>query len=331
VPSISGSPGMNPTPPLQFTVAIPTYNGEQRLPAVLDALRSQQVPAAFTWEIIVVDNNSGDRTPQVVQRYQATSPVPIRYEVEPQQGAAYARDRAVHLAQSDLIGFLDDDNIPESDWVTNAWTFAQTHPQAGAFGSQIAGDYEIEVPPNLERLVPFLAITQRGSKPLLYASNRNLLPPSAGLVVRRQAWLERVPRCPVLVGRVNGDMLAGEDMEVLTYIQQGGWEIWYNPAMKVAHKIPRRRFERDYLLPFFRGIGHSRYVLRMLRVPPRQRPLMTVLYMLSDLRKIGLHLLKHRIHSWTDLAAACELALFTSSFLSPLYSWRHGLRPPAPQ
>ncbi|MEB3359237.1 MAG: hormogonium polysaccharide biosynthesis glycosyltransferase HpsE [Synechococcales bacterium] len=322
---------MDQTPPFDFTVAIPTYNGEQRLPDVLDALRSQQVPPTFKWEIIVVDNNSSDRTSQVVHRYQEISRVPIRYWVETQQGAAYARDRAVRLAQSDLIGFLDDDNIPDPDWVASAWEFAAAHPQAGAFGSQIYGDYEATVPPDLERLVPFLAITQRGAKPLLYAPQRNLLPPAAGLVVRRQAWLERVPARPVLVGRVHGDMLAGEDIEVLTYIQQGNWEIWYNPTMRVAHKIPQRRLERDYLLPFFRGIGHSRYLIRMLKVPPHQRPLMTVLYMLNDLRKVALHLLKYRARVQTDLAAACELALFTSSFMSPLYCWRHGLRPPAPQ
>jgi cellulose synthase/poly-beta-1,6-N-acetylglucosamine synthase-like glycosyltransferase len=70
------------------------------------------------------------------------------------------------------------------------------------------------------------------------ALNR-IIPPSAGLVVRRKAWVETVPKHCILGGRKSGSMLTGEDTETISYIQQGGWEIWYNPAMEVTHKIPK--------------------------------------------------------------------------------------------
>jgi len=57
---------------IDFTVAIPTYNGADRLPLVLDRLRSQLNTASFTWEIIVVDNNSSDATATVVRHYQTS-------------------------------------------------------------------------------------------------------------------------------------------------------------------------------------------------------------------------------------------------------------------
>jgi glycosyltransferase involved in cell wall biosynthesis len=309
---------------VEFTVAIPTYNGEHRLPDVLERLQTQTNVDGLAWEVIVVDNNSQDKTAKVVRDYQANFPCPLRYVVEPQQGAGFARKRAIKEAQSELVGFLDDDNLPAPTWVSSAIAFAQTHPNAGAYGSRIYGDFEVEPSPELQRVIPFLAITERGAKPLLYEPAKKLLPPSAGLVVRKQAWVRSVPSHTILTGRTEGSMLTGEDLEAISYIQQAGWEIWYNAEMEIVHKIPHWRLEREYLLPFFRGIGLGRYVTRMLSVNPKKRLLMLCAYTANDLRKIVLHLLKYRTRVKTDLAAACELELFVSSLISPLYLYFKG-------
>jgi glycosyltransferase involved in cell wall biosynthesis len=59
---------------LSITVAIPTYNGAQRLPQILDRLRSQITTTELRWEILVIDNNSQDNTAEVIQQYQAKWP-----------------------------------------------------------------------------------------------------------------------------------------------------------------------------------------------------------------------------------------------------------------
>ncbi|MFY7805244.1 MAG: glycosyltransferase, partial [Limnoraphis robusta] len=66
---------------LDFTIAIPTYNGAKRLPQVLDKLRSQTDVEQISWEVIVVDNNSTDNTAEIVQQYQQNwlLNVPLRY------------------------------------------------------------------------------------------------------------------------------------------------------------------------------------------------------------------------------------------------------------
>jgi hypothetical protein len=319
---------------VDLTVAIPTYNGERRLPEVLERLRISCEDAIlgslhkehFSWEVIVVDNNSIDDTAKVVQAYQASWPeqYPLRYYFEPKQGAAFARKRAFEEATGTLVGFLDDDNIPAPNWVAEAYAFALAHPEAGAYGSQIHGVFEVTPPENFHRLAPFLAITERGSKPLRYEPHKKVLPPSAGLVVRKQAWVNSVPSKLVLTGRTSNSMVTSEDLEMLSHIQANGWEIWYNPAMQIDHKIPPWRLEREYLIPFFRGIGLSRHVTRMLSVKPWQRPIATIAYMTNDLRKITFHLLKHGVGVRTDLIAACEMQLFLSSLVSPFYLWRHG-------
>ncbi|MBG1266592.1 hormogonium polysaccharide biosynthesis glycosyltransferase HpsE [Nostoc sp. WHI] len=311
---------------LDFTVAIPTYNGESRLPELLERLQNQLHTENFSWEIIVVDNNSTDNTAKVVQDYQKNwqCPCPLKYCFEARQGAAYARKMAVAEAKGRFIGFLDDDNYPTSNWVAAAYTFGEKYPKAGAYGSQIHPDWEVEPPENFQRIAPFLAITERGNLPLLYEAAKKLLPPSAGLVIRKQAWLESVPDKCILTGRAKGNMLTSEDLEMLSYIQKSGWEIWYSPEMEISHKIPSFRLQKDYLIPFFRGIGLSRYVTRMVNVRNIYRPVALLAYMINDLRKITLHLLKYRNILKTDLVAACEMQLFLSSLVSPFYLFKNG-------
>ena len=325
-----------PTPnsqPTAITVAIPTYNGEQRLPEVLDKLRQQINTEQFQWEILVVNNNSTDNTLQVARDYQAnwSANYPLNYCTETQQGVGFARQRAIAESKSTWVAFLDDDNIPAENWVAAIYEFGQQHPKAGAYASQIHPSYEINPPENFHQIAPFLAITERGNQPLLYMPQKKLLPPGAGLVVRRQTWLETIPDRLTLVGRVDGKMLAGEDIEMLSYLQKANWEIWYNPAMEIVHKIPAKRLQRDYLIPFFRGIGLSRHVTRMSGVPRWQQPIAFLAYLLNDLRKIILHLLKYRTTVNSDLVAACKMELFVSSLFSPIYIWKVRYFTPSPK
>ena len=112
---------------IDFTVAICTYNGEKRLPAVLERLRSQINTEQISWEIVVIDNNSTDKTTNLIQEYQSDWPqaYPIKYYFEPAQGLAFARQLAVQEANGTLVGFLDDDNLATPDWVAEAYAFAQ--------------------------------------------------------------------------------------------------------------------------------------------------------------------------------------------------------------
>lgn len=313
---------------VDLTVAIPTYNGATRLPQVLDQLRSQTGTENINWEILIVDNNSKDNTAEVVQNYQQDqfNSVPVKYCLETQQGAAFARKRAVEESTASLIGFLDDDTIPALDWVAQAYQFAQEHPQAGAFGSQVHGVYEVEPPPNFQQIASFFAITERGDQPHLYDPKIKMLPPSAGLVVRRQVWLDYVPEKPFLSGRSSQSILNSEDLEVVMYIQNAGWEIWYNSAMHLYHQIPQQRLERDYLLYLVRSTGLARHYIRMLRLKPWQRPLLFPVGLANDIRKALTYYLKHRNELKTDVVVACQMEFLRSSVISPFYLLKNNFK-----
>lgn len=302
---------------IDFTVAIRAYNAAGRLPALLDKLRSQQNAESIRWEILIVDNNSTDNTAEIVQAYQ--SKCQLRYVVETQQGAAIARKRAISEAQGTWIGFLDDDTLPTPNWVRQAYEFGQAHPNAGAYGSRILPEYEAQPPLNFDRIAHYLP-TMLKTQSFRYDSHRLGMPVGAGLVIRKEAWLESAIGQQIIQGPVKqGFNLKGEETEVLWKMKATEWEIWYNAEMTIVHKIPQWRLESNYLLNFLKVIGLSQHRFRMLRYPVWQRPIAFPLLLINDLRKAGLHWLKY--HRSNDFIDACELQFYIGRLCSPFYIW----------
>ena len=115
-----------------------------------------------------MDNNSSDEYPGCyISAIQANRPaaIPLRYEFEPQQGTGFARQHGIEVANSPLVGYLDDDTLPWINWIRSAYLFGQQHPDVGVFGSRIRGKFAIAPPPNFERIAAFLALTERGATP----------------------------------------------------------------------------------------------------------------------------------------------------------------------
>ena len=105
------------------SVVIPTFNGAVRLPRVLAALAAQTA-ADGSFEVVVVDNASTDDTGVVAREDVAAGRlrdrgVEVRVIAEPRQGLTLARIAGVKGARSDAVCFLDDDNLPDPDYVEN--------------------------------------------------------------------------------------------------------------------------------------------------------------------------------------------------------------------
>lgn len=313
---------------LDITVAIPTYNGAIRLPKILDRLFSQTRIADLNWEIVIVDNNSSDNTFQVVENYQkiCNSNFSLRYFLETEQGAAFARLRAVREARGELIAFLDDDNLPDPNWLAEAYAFGTEHPQAGAWSGQIHGDFEVKPPEKFERIQAFLAIREHGIEPHLFDAGNLRLPPGAALVVRKQAWCENVPQRPKLSGKLPGILVQGDDYEPLLYIHYAGWQIWYNPTMHTYHQIPHWRLEKDYLLTLAHGCGLCICQLRLINTKNWQKPIVLVRTFLGNLRRVLEHLIKYRGHLKSDLIALFEIQFYLGSMMSPFYCLKRTIR-----
>jgi glycosyltransferase involved in cell wall biosynthesis len=94
---------------MTFTVVIPTYRRSGTLFAVLDALARQSDAPDF--EVVVVDDGSGDETPKRLAGYRPA--YPFRFLSQTNAGPAAARNRGVREAGGRIVVFLGDDTIPE--------------------------------------------------------------------------------------------------------------------------------------------------------------------------------------------------------------------------
>jgi glycosyltransferase involved in cell wall biosynthesis len=94
----------------KISVVIPVYNGENTLEKCLDSIIDQNYS---NFEIIVINNNSTDKTPEIINRYGDK----IHSFVETKKGRAKARNLGVKKANGDLIAMIDSDCIAPNDWL----------------------------------------------------------------------------------------------------------------------------------------------------------------------------------------------------------------------
>ncbi|HEV2641871.1 MAG TPA: glycosyltransferase [Candidatus Elarobacter sp.] len=103
-------------------ICVLTYKRNRQLLALLGGLAKLERPDADV-QIVVVDNNPGGDARAIVDEFRtswadAGQQWPIVYVHEPERGIARARNRAVNAcADTDFVAFVDDDEVPEPDWL----------------------------------------------------------------------------------------------------------------------------------------------------------------------------------------------------------------------
>ena len=91
-----------------ISVVVPAFNEEKYLPRCLLSLKRQTYPPL---EIIVVDNNSQDKTAKVAQKFGA------KVIFEKKQGIAHARDAGFNAARGEIIARTDADGFVPPFWL----------------------------------------------------------------------------------------------------------------------------------------------------------------------------------------------------------------------
>lgn len=90
--------------PPELSVVVPVHRGADLLPDTLGALRESDLPED-AWELIVVDDASGDRTPMVADAFADRV---VRLTGDP-LGPAGARNRGAAAASGRILAFVDAD------------------------------------------------------------------------------------------------------------------------------------------------------------------------------------------------------------------------------
>ncbi|BDP44147.1 hypothetical protein DAETH_41160 (plasmid) [Deinococcus aetherius] len=98
-------------------VCVCTFRRPSMLVKLLKGLLELNAPASARVTFLVVDNDPSASAKDVCVEY--SKHLPLRYVHEPQPGLAQARNRAIQEIDADVeyIAFIDDDEVPESQWL----------------------------------------------------------------------------------------------------------------------------------------------------------------------------------------------------------------------
>src|SRR6266404_9608138 len=94
---------------LTLTIVIPAYNEQGYIKACLDSIKNQSEAPN---EVIVVDNNSTDKTVEIARKYSF-----VKVIHEKRQHQVFAQAAGFNLAKGDIIGRIDADSVLPADWV----------------------------------------------------------------------------------------------------------------------------------------------------------------------------------------------------------------------
>ena len=114
----------------QISVIIPVYNCDQYLAQAIESVLKQTHQPL---EIIVVDDASTDNSAAVAQSFGNA----IRYELQPNSGAAIARNRGAELANGGLLAFLDADDLWSQDKLALQMAAFEQNPELSMVFGQI--------------------------------------------------------------------------------------------------------------------------------------------------------------------------------------------------
>jgi len=112
-----------PTPPkyresLNVSIVIPTRDRATSLAMTLNALHTLLVPDEITLQVVIVMDGCTDNSAEIFNHWQSEFQHPAIAVRTDGLGAAGARNVGLTHATGDLIGFIDDDVIPEPSWLT---------------------------------------------------------------------------------------------------------------------------------------------------------------------------------------------------------------------
>lgn len=247
--------------PFDISVIVCTYNRCDLLPRALESLLNQDCER-LRYELLVVDNNSTDRTREVCEATLRQSRVPARYVFEPQPGVSHARNAALALARAPIIAFTDDDVCVSRDWLATIKRAFDEHPSADGVGGKVLPCWSKEPPRWLTRRhwTP-LALQDYGDVPLAINATNPLCLVTANLALRREVFDRVGPFAPDLQ-RVKDGIGSMEDLELHLRMWQAGHQEMYVPDIVVTAAVQSERLTKEYHRRWYRGNGRFYAMLR---------------------------------------------------------------------
>ncbi|UKJ07541.1 glycosyltransferase [Solitalea lacus] len=251
--------------PIKLSVIICCFNSSKLLGPTLQALSLQKKTEPFSWEIIVVDNNSSDNTFEFAENEwkQLGSPFKLLVVREPNAGLMNAREKGKSVSSGEILIFCDDDNRLNENYVATVINEFENDQKLAALGGRGIPVFETEKPKWFDKYAINYAVgKQKGAQSVI----KNLY--GAGIALRK-SYLQKLYDSgfePKLIGRKGSILLAGEDTELVFALQFMDVNIGYNDDLTFEHYLTSKRLNFDYLCEMRKGIGAAQPILNLYKL-----------------------------------------------------------------
>jgi glycosyltransferase involved in cell wall biosynthesis len=243
------------------SVVICTYNGRSRLKPTLEHIIGQKVSRNLKWEVIVVDNNSSDRTGKWCAEFLdsiANGRVDWNVVEEKMPGLSHARKAGVQRALYDYIIFCDDDNWLCPSYVEDAQIFLDENIEAGVLGGIGIPVFESEKPEWFDQHQRTYAVGPQAEcdvgEGVLYG---------ASVALRKSVLLKLFEEGfeSLLSDRKGNDLVSGGDNELFLWYRMAGYKLYNRRSLVFHHFIPSERLSKQYLMRRAEAKGQTEAIL----------------------------------------------------------------------
>jgi glucosyl-dolichyl phosphate glucuronosyltransferase len=249
---------------LRLTVCVCTRDRPAYLSACLDGLRRQSV-TSDCFEVLVVDSASSPSAAREVARLARVVPNFRHLRVE-RPGVSLARNVGARCARAEWIAYLDDDAIPEPDWVRAVLDATAAPDPPAVIGGRILPQWEAPLPTwwpaRLRGALSIIEHAQPGEyrTPELPAG----VEPYAANMVVNVAALTAAGGFRSAVGRYGDALLSDEEVQLAWRLQDAGLSARFDPRMVVRHQIQADRLTPAWLVRRLYWQGASAVATRRL-------------------------------------------------------------------
>jgi glycosyltransferase involved in cell wall biosynthesis len=251
---------------MDLSVIIRTHNPRvDYLTRTLDALKTQTLPKD-QWELLLIDNASKNL---LAGKWDLSWHPHASHVREEQLGSTYAQLRGIRESASDLIVFVDDDNVLFPDYLMECIQIAKMWTVLGAWGGQQFPEFEDGEPIETWKREFWTGTLRRDAWSNNY--DRATVPIGAGVCIRRQVALKYAGLAgsdPLRqrLGRTGAGILnCAEDYDMAFVACDLGLGVGRFVSLKLYHLMPKSRTSDEYLLKLSEGFGYSLVILDALR------------------------------------------------------------------
>jgi glycosyltransferase involved in cell wall biosynthesis len=226
----------------ELTVVVCTYNRSEILKYCLDSLEKQSVEKSL-FEVIVVDNNSKDRTREVVEEY-CRNNSNFRYVFESVQGLSSARNRGWKEAKADWIAYIDDDAKADEKWCENIIETSKKDSDLKAFGGEILNWYFYEKPKWFKNEFRNQSM---GNEEFVVDIKKHPFGLTGCNMIFKKEILFKYGGFSKEFGMVGREIGLAEESKLFNEMLIAKEKIMYFPDIKIYHLVPQELFSFRYV------------------------------------------------------------------------------------